>query len=128
MVVRYLSLYLGGVIDQQWLYYIGILVHGLIFGFFYVGGQIYIDKKAPDELKAQAQGFIFLMTFGVGLLAGNLIDGGIIWICLRKLPEEQMFMTGTVSGELQQYFLCALLWHLHFYSREEEILKLLLKH
>jgi nucleoside transporter len=78
MVIRYFSLYLGGIIDQQWLFYIGILVHGLIFGFFYVGGQIYIDKKAPDELKAQAQGFIFLMTFGVGLLAGNLIDGGII--------------------------------------------------
>jgi nucleoside transporter len=78
MMVRYSSLYLGGIIDQQWLFYIGILVHGLIFGFFYVGGQIYIDKRAPDELKAQAQGFIFLMTFGVGLLAGNLIDGGII--------------------------------------------------
>jgi MFS family permease len=78
MVVRYFSLYLGGIIEQQWLFYIGILVHGLIFGFFFVGGQIYIDKKAPDELKAQAQGFIFLMTFGVGLLTGNLIDGGII--------------------------------------------------
>jgi nucleoside transporter len=80
MVIRYFSLYLGGIIDQPWLYYIGILIHGLIFGFFYVGGQIYIDKKAPDELKSQAQGFIFLMTFGVGLLAGNLIDGGIISI------------------------------------------------
>jgi nucleoside transporter len=80
MVIRYFSLYLGGVIDQPWLYYIGILIHGLIFGFFYVGGQIYVDKKAPDELKSQAQGFIFLMTFGVGLLAGNLIDGGIISI------------------------------------------------
>ena len=78
MVIRYFSLYLGGIVDQQWLYYVGILIHGLIFGFFYVGGQIYIDKKAPDELKAQAQGFIFLMTFGVGLLIGNLVDGGII--------------------------------------------------
>ena len=80
MVIRYLSLYMGGIIDQPWLYYIGILIHGLIFGFFYVGGQIYIDKKAPDELKSQAQGFIFLMTFGVGLLVGNLVDGGIISI------------------------------------------------
>lgn len=78
MVIRYFSFYLVGAIDTQWLLYIGILIHGLIFGFFYVGGQIYIDKKAPDELKAQAQGFIFLMTFGIGLLAGNLIDGGII--------------------------------------------------
>jgi nucleoside transporter len=78
MVIRYFSFYLVGAIDTQWLVYIGILIHGLIFGFFYVGGQIYIDKKAPEELKAQAQGFIFLMTFGIGLLAGNLIDGGII--------------------------------------------------
>jgi nucleoside transporter len=78
MVVRYGALYLGGVVDQPWLFYIGILVHGLIFGFFYVGGQIYIDKKTPDELKSQAQGFIFLVTFGLGLLAGNMIGGELI--------------------------------------------------
>jgi nucleoside transporter len=78
LVVRYVSLYLGGVVNQQWLFYLGILVHGLIFGFFYVGGQIYIDKKTPNELKSQGQGFIFLVTFGLGLLAGNLICGKII--------------------------------------------------
>jgi nucleoside transporter len=78
LVIRYLSLYTGGLIDQIWMYYIGILIHGLIFGFFFVGGQIYIDKKAPAELRSQAQGFIFLVTFGVGLLAGNLICGQII--------------------------------------------------
>ena len=78
LVIRYLSFYVGGVINQTWMYYIGILIHGLIFGFFFVGGQIYIDKKAPAELKAQAQGFIFLVTFGVGLLVGNMICGRII--------------------------------------------------
>ena len=78
LVIRYLSFYAGGVVNQIWMYYIGILIHGLIFGFFHVGGQIYIDKKAPQELKAQAQGFIFLITYGLGLLAGNLICAGII--------------------------------------------------
>jgi nucleoside transporter len=78
LVIRYLSLYTGGVINQNWVFYIGILIHGLIFGFFFVGGQIYIDKKAPAELRSQAQGFIFLVTFGIGLLAGNLICGQII--------------------------------------------------
>jgi MFS family permease len=78
LVIRYFSLYTGGVIGQNWVYYIGILIHGLIFGFFYVGGQIYIDKKAPAELRSQAQGFIFLVTFGVGLLVGNLVCGRII--------------------------------------------------
>lgn len=78
LVIRYLSFYAGGVINQTWMYYIGILIHGLIFGFFHVGGQIYIDKKAPKELRAQAQGFIFLMTYGLGLLLGNLICAWII--------------------------------------------------
>jgi len=78
MVIRYLSFYTGGVINQSWMFYIGILIHGLIFGFFYVGGQIYIDKKAPAQLKSQAQGFIFLVTFGLGLLVGNFISSEII--------------------------------------------------
>ena len=78
LTVRYLSFYAGGVVNQSWMYYIGILIHGLIFGFFYVGGQIYIDKKAPAELRSQAQGFIFLVTFGAGLLVGNFICSELI--------------------------------------------------
>ena len=78
LFIRYLAFYSGGVTDQSWVYYIGILIHGLIFGFFYVGGQIYIDKKAPSELKSQAQGFIFLVTFGAGLLTGNFICAKLI--------------------------------------------------
>jgi len=76
--IRYLSFYAGGVVSQSWMYYIGILIHGLIFGFFYVGGQIYIDKKAPKNLKSQAQGFIFLVTFGAGLLVGNFLCARLI--------------------------------------------------
>lgn len=78
LVIRYLAFYTGGLINQSWMFYIGILVHGLIFGFFYVGGQIYIDKKAPAELKSQAQGFIFLVTFGAGMLMANFICSEII--------------------------------------------------
>ncbi len=76
--IRYLSFYIGGLNVQPWIYYIGILIHGLIFGFFYVGGQIYIDKKAPAQLKSQAQGFIFLVTFGAGLLVGNFLCARLI--------------------------------------------------
>lgn len=78
LAIRYLAFYVGGVMDQSWFYFIGILVHGVIYGYFFLGGQIYIDKKAPSELRAQAQGFIFLVTFGLGLLAGNFISGKII--------------------------------------------------
>jgi len=98
MVIRYGSLYLGGVIDQQWLFYIGILVHGLIFGFFYVGGQIYINKRTPDDLKSQGQGFIFLVTFGLGLLAGNLIDGQIISLFMDNSTGVRVYDWDTIWG------------------------------
>lgn len=78
LAVRYIAFWLGGTQDIQALYFVGILVHGLIYGFFFIGGQIYIDKFAPKALKAQAQGFIFLMTFGIGLLIGNFFNGALI--------------------------------------------------
>lgn len=78
LLIRYVAFYAGSAMDMTVLYFIGILVHGLIFGYFYLGGQIYIDQKAPVELKAQAQGFIFFVTFGLGLLVGNFISGQII--------------------------------------------------
>ena len=76
--VRYAAYWLGGVYDSIPLYYTAILVHGIIFGFFYVGGQIFVDRKAPKEMRAQAQGLLFLLSFGIGLLAGNFINGALI--------------------------------------------------
>ena len=84
LAVRYLAFYLGGVAAQPSFYFVGILVHGVIYGYFFLGGQIYIDKKAPAGLRAQAQGFIFLVTFGVGLLIGNFISRQIIEMNLQN--------------------------------------------
>ena len=84
LMVRYLAFYLGGVTAQPSFYFVGILVHGIIYGYFFLGGQIYIDKKAPAGLRAQAQGFIFLVTFGLGLLVGNFISRRIIEMNLHE--------------------------------------------
>jgi nucleoside transporter len=78
LVVRYL-LFLGGDwYSQDWMYFGAILVHGVIFGFFFVGGQVYVDKHAPKELRAQAQGLMFLITFGIGMVAGNFFNGWLL--------------------------------------------------
>ncbi len=78
LIVRYAAFWIGGIQEIEALYFVAILVHGLIFGFFFVGGQIYIDKFAPKEIRGQAQGFLFLMIFGVGLLIGNFFNGELI--------------------------------------------------
>jgi nucleoside transporter len=78
LVIRYLSLYLAGSDAQLTYVLIGAGVHGIIFGYHHLGGQIYTDKKAPKALRSQAQGLIFFVTFAMGLLAGNFICGWII--------------------------------------------------
>jgi nucleoside transporter len=78
LVVRYAAFLVGGVSGQAWLYIIAILVHGVIYGFFFVGGQVYVDKKAPPEIRAQAQGLIVLICFGVGMLAGTFFNVKLI--------------------------------------------------
>jgi len=78
LFIQYISLYTGVVSGQQWLYYVGILPHGLVFGLFFIAGQVYTDKLVPQEFKAQAQGFLSFVIWGVGIFAGNLISGWMI--------------------------------------------------
>ncbi|MFV0418414.1 MAG: MFS transporter [Dysgonomonas sp.] len=78
MLLRYLSFYLGVEMGQPWLYSIGILTHGIIFGLFFVVGQVYTDKVAPVEIRAQAQGFLSFLVWGVGYLIGTLLNGYLI--------------------------------------------------
>jgi nucleoside transporter len=78
LAIRYVALWGGVAAGQTFLYYIAILVHGIIFGFFFVGGQVYVDKKAPPEIRAQAQGLIVLACYGVGMLIGTFFNVELI--------------------------------------------------
>ncbi len=77
-LIRFVAFLSGGLFDYTWLYFVAILVHGIIFGFFFVGGQVYVDKKAPKEIRAQAQGLIVLICYGIGMLVGNFFNGKLI--------------------------------------------------
>ena len=75
---RYLLFAFGNPTDLVFMYYIGILFHGICYDFFFVTGQLYVDKKAPKEIRASAQGFIALITYGFGLLIGAWIAGPVV--------------------------------------------------
>ena len=60
-----------------WMIALGILLHGICYDFFFVTGQIYIDKKSTPEIRGQAQGFFVLVTYGVGMLIGAQIAGNV---------------------------------------------------
>lgn len=76
--LRYVLFAMGNNDSLVFMFYLGILLHGICYDFFFVTGQIYVDKKAPKAIQAAAQGFITLITYGVGMLIGSWISGYVV--------------------------------------------------
>lgn len=72
---------------------IGILLHGVCYDFFFVTGQIYVDKKSTPAVRGQAQGFLVLVTYGAGMLIGAQVAGKVF----------NRFLGGATSLTLDQW-------------------------
>lgn len=94
--LRYAFFAYGDVGDLAWMLYLGILLHGICYDFFFVTGQLYVDRRADVKIRGAAQGFLAFVTLGVGYFIGAIVSGRIV---------ERYTTTGTVPHDWQTIWL-----------------------
>lgn len=86
-VARYLMFGYGNAGTLAWMLYLGIILHGICYDFFFVMGQVYVDQKAPSALRSAAQGLMTFLTYGIGMFVGSLFCGRIVEIYKTAGPD-----------------------------------------
>ncbi|MGA0845150.1 MAG: MFS transporter [Luteolibacter sp.] len=78
-VLRYVLFALGAPDQVAWMLLLGVALHGICYDFFFVTGFMYTDKKAPVEIRGQAQGLLVFLTQGLGMFFGFRMAFGGNW-------------------------------------------------
>ena len=77
-VLRYVFFAQAADDQVRWMVLSGIILHGICYDFFFVTGQIYVDKQAHPRIRGSAQGFLVLITQGLGMLIGAKAAGTLV--------------------------------------------------
>jgi len=94
-VLRYVLFALAATDGVVWMIMTGIILHGICYDFFFVTGQIYVDKKSTASIRSQAQGFLVFATYGVGMFIGAQLSG---WVYnIYKSGNEVMLLAQWAS-------------------------------
>jgi nucleoside transporter len=57
---------------------VGLPLHGIGFALFYIVGAMFVDREAPTDLRASAQGIVMVIYLGLGGMIGTWFAGRVV--------------------------------------------------
>ncbi len=57
---------------------LSMIVYGMAFDFFNISGSLFVEKEAPTNIRASAQGLFMFMTNGLGAIIGGYCSGLVV--------------------------------------------------
>ncbi len=95
-LVRYgLFAFSGWSGELIWIW-LGIALHGPCYTFFYITGQILVDRRVDASMRGQAQALLGTLVGGVGGLAGSLLCGWC-YATTTGIPHSWVFFWGILA-------------------------------
>ncbi|HZY79683.1 MAG TPA: nucleoside permease [Cyclobacteriaceae bacterium] len=77
-LLRYIFFAFGDSGSGMWMLYMGIILHGVCYDFFFVTGYMYTEKKSSDKIKNAGQGLFTLASYGLGMVIGTYVSGVVV--------------------------------------------------
>lgn len=71
--LRYALFAWSGAVGAMWSMWVGISLHGMCYTFYFITAQLYLDRRVPGTVRAQAQGLLALVNNGFGTLLGAIL-------------------------------------------------------
>jgi nucleoside transporter len=71
------------------LVFLGILLHGACFDFFFAAGFIHVDNEAPKDIRASGQALFGFLTYGLGMFFGSIAGGYLAKALTTGTPPNE---------------------------------------
>lgn len=57
---------------------LSMIIYGMAFDFFNISGSLFVEREAPSNIRASAQGLFMFMTNGIGAMIGGYCSGLVV--------------------------------------------------
>lgn len=96
--VRYLLFAYAGWTGGLWWVWLGIAMHGPCYTFYYVTGQMLVNRRVEPGMRNQAQALLGTLSGGLGACSGSLICGWYYGATLGMVNGWVFFWLGLAAA------------------------------